>query len=85
MLRSVGIATVGDLERVGCVAAYVRAKHVWKGASRNLLWGMVAGLRGVHWTQLDPAEKAELTAQVEAFRLGLGDSRVSPGGPPPRG
>ena len=85
VLRSVGIETVGDLQAVGCVAAYVRAKHVWEGASRNLLWGRVAGLRGVHWTQLDPAEKAELIAQVEAFRLGLSDGRVSPGGPPPRG
>ena len=84
MLRSVGIETVGDLQAVGCVAAYVRAKHVWEGASHNLLWGMVAGLRGVHWTRLDPAEKAELSAQLEAFRLGLGNERVSPSGPPLR-
>lgn len=76
VLRSVGIATVGDLERLGCVAAYVRAKHVWEGASLNLLWGMVAGLRGENWRRLDPAEKAELVAEVEAYRLGAGDGSV---------
>lgn len=60
VLRSVGIGTVGDLERVGCVAAYVRARHVWEGASLNLLWSLAAGMKGVSWTQLGPEEKAAL-------------------------
>lgn len=69
VLRSVGVSTVEDLSRIGPVAAYVRARHAWDGATLNLLWALVAGLRGMHWRELESAEKAALGAQVQAFSL----------------
>lgn len=69
VLRGVGVDTVEELTRIGPVAAFVRARHAWEGATLNLLWALVAGLRGAHWRELTPREKAELRAQVEAFSL----------------
>ena len=72
VLRSVGVTTVRELAQIGCVGAYVRARHVWDGASLNLLWSLAAGLRGVPWTDLDPAEKAALCAQLTSYELAPG-------------
>lgn len=66
-LRRAGIGTVAELERVGPVEAFVRTRHVWEGASPNLLWALAAGLRGVAWNRLDPAEKAQLRAALAAL------------------
>ena len=72
VLRGVGVDTVEELTNIGPVAAYVRARHAWDGATLNLLGALVAGLRGAHWRELAPSEKAELREQVDAFSLDVG-------------
>lgn len=52
MLRSVGITTMGDLREAGAVEAFVRYRIVGEQPSLNLLWALVAGLRGAHWASL---------------------------------
>lgn len=64
VLRSVGIRTVGDVRTVGPVEVYLRAKIMNERTTIVLLWALTAGLRGQHWTSLDPAEKEALRARV---------------------
>ncbi len=64
VLRSVGIRTVRDLRGVGPVEAYLRARIIGERPSLVLLWAMVAGLRGEHWTSLSTEEKEALKVQL---------------------
>lgn len=64
VLRSVGVRTVGDLRAIGPIEAYLRVQIAGERPSLVLLWSMVAGLRGEHWTSLSPQEKEALKAQL---------------------
>lgn len=64
VLRSVGVRTVGDLRTLGPIDAYLRARIMHERTSINLLWALVAGLRGESWTRLDPAEKEALRSEL---------------------
>lgn len=58
-LRDAGIATVADLERLGPVVAFRLAKQHQPKASMNLLWAMVAGLKGKDWRELTEATRKD--------------------------
>src|SRR5689334_8415658 len=64
-LRSVGIATVAELRRIGPVEAYGRvAFRVGKAASRNLLYALAMGLEGRAYNEATEAEKRRLCAEA---------------------
>lgn len=65
-LRESGIATVGDLRRLGPVVAYLLVKGRRPGASLNLLWALAAGLDGRDWRELSESAKSRLRRAVDA-------------------
>lgn len=65
-LRESGVATVGDLRRLGPVVAYLLVKERRPGASLNLLWALAAGLDGQDWRDLSEAAKSRLRREVDA-------------------
>lgn len=65
-LREAGVGTIGELRRVGPVAAYLRVQRVERRAGLNLLWALVAGLDDRDWRELSEEEKRRLLAEVDA-------------------
>lgn len=65
-LRESGVATVGDLRRLGPVVAYLLVKERRPRASLNLLWALAAGLQGRDWRDLSEATKSRLRREVNA-------------------
>lgn len=63
-LRDVGIATIGQLERMGPTAAFRLVQRRYPAASLNLLWGLVAGLQDRDWRTLTEAEKDPLRDEL---------------------
>jgi len=60
-LKLVGITTIGDLNRVGAVAAYCRLKRLNPSFMSLLgLYAMQAGLMGIHWLDLPEEVKSDL-------------------------
>ncbi len=67
-LREIGIESADDLQRMGVVEAYRRAKlNHPREVSLNLLYGLEAALVGVHWNALPPERKAELQRAAETL------------------
>ncbi len=65
LLAGSGVATVGDLERLGAVEAYVRVRRRFPGrASVVLLYGLVAGLNGMAWNELPSEARDALREEV---------------------
>jgi DNA transformation protein and related proteins len=64
-LRSVGIRTIGDLQRVGPVFAFQMVKSHYPRVSLNLLWAMAAGLKEKDWRDLDEKSKRKLLKEAE--------------------
>ena len=65
-LRAVGLHTRADLEAVGAIEAYRRVRLHGFNATLNLLYGLEAALREVHWTALPPELKRKLKTVVQA-------------------
>lgn len=63
-LRSVGIRSRADLERVGPVGAFLLVTEAGHRPSLNLLWAMAAGLLGRPWAGLSPEEKLLLREEL---------------------
>lgn len=63
-LRSVGIRTIAELERLGPVLAYRMVKQQQPEARVDLLWALAAGLSGQDWRELTEEEKEKLLAEV---------------------
>ncbi len=66
-LRDVGIQTIADLERFGPVAAYWRVKQQQPEVSLNLLWAMVAGLKGIDWREVTDGQKQRLLLELQTM------------------
>jgi DNA transformation protein len=64
-LSSIGVHTEDDLRRVGAVNVYRLLTLRGERPSLNLVWGIEASLRGVHWTRLPPEVKAELRRRLD--------------------
>jgi hypothetical protein len=59
-LRSAGISTISELERLGPALAYQLVKQRQPKATLNLLWAMAAGLENRDWRELSDDEKSRL-------------------------
>ncbi len=64
-LREVGIATIGELERLGPVIAYRLVNQQQRNASLNLLWALAAGLKDLDWRDLTEEQKDRLRREAE--------------------
>ncbi len=69
-LVRVGIDTAVQLRDVGAVVAYLRIEQAGLRPSRNLLWALHGALEGKPWTEVAPAEKRRLEAELSALRDG---------------
>lgn len=67
-LRAVGIDDERRLREVGPVVAYLRVQASGVSASKNLLWALHAAITGDHWTDITPADKAALEAELRELR-----------------
>jgi DNA transformation protein and related proteins len=67
MLERAGITSVGQLRKLGAVAAYVKAKQVNAGVSLNLLWGLESALTGQPWQEIARTHRTSLLLAVEDF------------------
>lgn len=63
-LREIGVSTVGELERIGPVAAYRLVEQQQPKASLNLLWALAAGLADRDWRDLTDEQKEKLRREV---------------------
>ncbi len=64
-LREIGVHSRLDVERVGAMEIYVQLKRRYPDrVSLNLLYGLEAGLRGVHWTKLPKETKERLKREA---------------------
>ncbi len=70
-LRGVGIATRGDLERVGPVFAYLLARHHHPEAGINtlLVYALHGALTGEAFSAIPPATRAQLREEAHAAKL----------------
>jgi len=64
-LREAGITTVAELERLGPVIAFRLVKQRQPKISLNLLWALVAGLKGKDWRELTEATKKRLRKEAD--------------------
>jgi len=71
LLEEIGIHTLADLEKVGSVFAYRILRHRFSGVTLNMLYGLEATLRDIHWLELTPEDKAGLrNAAGDELRIG---------------
>ena len=64
-LRAAGIATIEELERLGPGLAYRIVPQHQPRATLNLLWSLIAGLRGDDWRTLTEAEKRRWRNEID--------------------
>jgi DNA transformation protein len=65
MLARAGITTVEQLQALGSVVAFVRAKQANHGVSLNLLWALESALTGLPWQEVARAHRTSLLLAVE--------------------
>lgn len=63
-LKSIGIESREDLERMGSVEAYRRLRETIPGVTILALYAMEAALWDLHWNDLPPEIKSSLHEQV---------------------
>ena len=63
-LEEAGIATPGELRRVGAVMAYQIVRHRRPEANALLLYALHGALTDTHWSSLSPAVRARLRAEA---------------------
>lgn len=69
MLSEAGIRTISELREIGAIRAYARVKQTGsRGASRNLLWAIAAGLDDRDWRDLSAKEKDALLSEFKKIR-----------------
>lgn len=66
-LREAGIHTIGELERIGPVAAYRMITSLHPQANVNLLWALAAGLGDRDWRTLPAATRQRLQAEADSL------------------
>lgn len=64
-LNAIGIATVGDLKRIGVIDAYLIIKNKGLPVTFNFIWAMFAGLVGVDFHRIPTEFKAAVRAELE--------------------
>lgn len=71
ILARAGITTVAQLQELGAIEAFVRAKQANPSVSLNLLWGLESALTGQPWQKVARVHRASLLMALED-RLGRG-------------
>ena len=66
MLAAAGIHSRADLERLGSVRAYLKAKATGQNASLNLLWALEGALTGQDWRVVAREERTRLLLELDA-------------------
>ncbi len=70
LLALAGIRTVQDLQRLGSVRAYAKAKKVSPRVSLNLLWALEGALSGLPWQVVAKEHRTSLLLALEAHESG---------------
>lgn len=65
MLARAGITTIAELQDIGSVAAYVRAKRANGNVSLNLLWGLESALTGEPWQEVARIHRTSLLLALD--------------------
>src|SRR5690349_11484380 len=66
ILRTAGITSRADLERLGPVRAFIAAKRVEPRVTLNLLWGIAGAVTDTHWTKLPVEYRSALLLDYDA-------------------
>jgi len=69
-LRSAGITSREQLERLGSVKAYAMVKRAEPSASLNLLWALEGALSGLHWREVAKEHRTSLLLALETYEQG---------------
>jgi DNA transformation protein and related proteins len=64
-LARAGIGSLAELQRVGSVDAYVKAKRCSPNVSLNLLWALEAAISGIHWREVARVHRTSLLLALE--------------------
>lgn len=67
MLARAGITTIAELQDIGSVAAYVRAKRANGNVSLNLLWGLESALTGEPWQEVARIHRTSLLLALDEY------------------
>lgn len=67
MLRRAGITSIAELQAIGSVPAYVRAKRANENVSLNLLWGLESALTGEPWQEVARIHRTSLLLALEEY------------------
>ena len=65
ILARAGLTTLAQLQEIGAVAAYVRAKNTGANVSLNLLWALEGAISGLHWQEVAREHRASLLLALE--------------------
>lgn len=68
MLAAAGISTMSELQRIGSVEAYVRAKAAGGNVSLNLLWALEGALCGQSWQAIARERRTDLLLALDAHQ-----------------
>lgn len=69
MLARAGIHTLGQLQDLGSVAAYLRVRQIDGKASLNLLWALEGALAGMSWREVARARRTSLLLALDMHRV----------------
>ena len=70
VLQRAGITSLPQLQALGAVAAYARAKAVEPTVSLNLLWALEGALTGLHWRVVAREHRTSLLLALEDHQRG---------------
>jgi len=65
LLGEIDVYTAGDIRKLGPALIYNILKGKGSNVSLNLVYAMEAAIRGIHWLELTPREKADIRSQCE--------------------
>lgn len=65
MLRSAGIRSVKQLQRLGAVRAFLQVQAAGQRPSLNLLWALEGALTGLPWQQVARLERTRLLLELD--------------------
>ena len=68
MLALAGITTVAQLQELGSVVAFARAKQADARVSLNLLWALEGALTGLSWQTVAREHRTSLLLALEAHQ-----------------
>ena len=70
VLQRAGITSLSQLQALGAVAAYARAKAIEPTVSLNLLWALEGALTGLPWRVVAREHRTSLLLALEDHQRG---------------